>query len=129
MIFDYMEKMSQMNGALNGRCARVAQLNGMKTLCLHLLPGAGCPIQAFCWLEWGSSGNVPVGLSSRFWDSSKARVAPQQQIARVKRLHLEARAVTRDAERVSDLVAQQLNRADGREFAPESQISGVGDFR
>ena len=47
----------------------------------------------------------------------------------MKRLHLEARAVAWDEKPVSDLVAQQLNPADRREFAPELWISGVGALR
>ncbi len=46
----------------------------------------------------------------------------QQKIARMKRLPLEAGAVTRDNEPVADLVSQQLNPADRRKFAAKSWI-------
>ena len=54
---------------------------------------------------------------------------PQQQIGRVKGFCLEVRAVARDEKPVGDLIAEQLNRADGRKFAAEPWICGVGALR
>ncbi len=41
----------------------------------------------------------------------------QQKIARMKCLHLEAGAVTRDEKPMADLLSQELDRAERREFA------------
>jgi hypothetical protein len=54
---------------------------------------------------------------------------PQQQIARMKGFHLEVRAVTRDEKPVGDLITEELDRTDGREFASELWIYMVGALR
>ena len=54
---------------------------------------------------------------------------PQQQIARMKGFPLEVRAVTRDEKPVSDLIAEELDGTDGREFAAELWIRRVGALR
>ena len=53
----------------------------------------------------------------------------QQKIARVKRPHLEAGAVTRDEEPMADLLSQELDRTDRRKFAVKFWICGVRALR
>jgi len=53
----------------------------------------------------------------------------QQKIARVKRLHLKAGAVTRDEQPMADFISQKLDRTDGRELPAKSWICGVRAFR
>ena len=54
---------------------------------------------------------------------------PQQQIARMKGFYLKVRAVTRDEKPVGNLITEELDRTDGREFAAELWICGVGALR
>ncbi len=54
---------------------------------------------------------------------------PQQQIARMKGFCLKVRAVTRDEKPVGNLITEELDRADGREFSAELWICGVGALR
>jgi hypothetical protein len=68
-------------------------------------------------------------LPSRFRDSAKARVTPQQQIARMKGFYLKVRAVTRDEKPVANLITEELDSTDGREFAAELCICGIGALR
>ena len=68
-------------------------------------------------------------LPSRFRDSAKARVTPQQQIARAKGFYLKVWTVTRDEKPVADLITEELDRTDGREFAAELCICRIGALR
>jgi hypothetical protein len=54
---------------------------------------------------------------------------PQQQIARMKGFYLKIRAVTRDEKPVGNLITEEFDRTDGREFAAELWICGVGALR
>jgi hypothetical protein len=56
-------------------------------------------------------------------------VTPQQQIARMKGFYLKVRAVTRYEKPVADLITEELDRTDGREFAAELRICGIGALR
>jgi hypothetical protein len=49
----------------------------------------------------------------------------QQKIARVKRLDLEARAVTRDEEPMANFISQQFNGAEGGKFTAKLWIGGI----
>jgi hypothetical protein len=53
----------------------------------------------------------------------------QQKIARMKRLHLEAGTVTRDDEPMDDLISQELDWTDRREFAAKFWIGGLRALR
>lgn len=47
----------------------------------------------------------------------------------MKRLHLEAGAVTRDQEPMADLISQELDRTDRRKFTAQLWIFGVRALR
>jgi len=53
----------------------------------------------------------------------------QQKIAGVKCLRLEGGAVTRDEEPMADLISQELDLAEGREFAAEFWVCWVRALR
>ena len=54
---------------------------------------------------------------------------PQQQIARMKGFYFKVRAVTRNEKPVGDLITQEFDRTDRREFAAELWICGIGALR
>jgi hypothetical protein len=47
----------------------------------------------------------------------------------MKGFYLKVRAVTRDEKPVADLIAEELDSTDGREFAAELCICGIGALR
>jgi hypothetical protein len=47
----------------------------------------------------------------------------------MKGFYLKVRAVTRDEKPVADLITEELDRTDGREFAAELCIGGIGALR
>jgi hypothetical protein len=53
----------------------------------------------------------------------------QQQITCMEGLHLKARTVTWNEKPMANLIAQQIDRTDRREFQAEIWIGGVGVVR
>lgn len=64
------------------------------------------------------------GLASCFGDSAQAGIVTQHEVAGAEGFGFEAGAVTGDEKPMADLVAEQLDGAEGREVAAEAGIGG-----
>ncbi len=67
-------------------------------------------------------------LAARFGDTTKARIAPEQQIAGMESLFLKIMAVTGKEKPMADLVAEQLDGAERGELSPKLGIGWLHSF-
>jgi len=68
-------------------------------------------------------------LAAGFGDSAEAGVAAEEEVAGLEGFGLEGGAVGGDEEPVVDLVAEELDAAEGGEVAAEGGVVGRGGFR
>jgi len=69
-----------------------------------------------------------VGLAAGLGDSAEAGIAAEEEVAGVEGFGLEGGAVGGDEEPVADLVAEELDAAEGGEVAAEGWVVGAGGF-
>ena len=91
--------------------------------------GFNISVKLNCTLPAGlpAKGKCP-GLPETI-DPDKARVMPQQQIARIKGFRPGVRPVTRNEKPLGDLIVEEPDRTEARELAAELWICPFGALR